>query len=100
MRTESTAPPTRPGLVFFHSNRSGRCRRVDGFLAQILQRRHNHDTFTLYRVDEERRPDLVERFAVSRLPTLLIVEAKLVRGRLVAPATCADIETFLAPWLR
>jgi hypothetical protein len=24
----------KPGLVFFHSSRSGYCRRVEGFLAQ------------------------------------------------------------------
>ena len=52
----------KPGLVFFHSGVSGRCRRVEGFLAQVLQRRRNHETFTLYRVAREGRPDLVERF--------------------------------------
>jgi len=90
----------KPGLVFFYSRVSGRCRRVEGFLAQVLQRRHNHSTFRLYRVEQAERPDLVERFAVERLPTLLVVESKLVRGRLVAPGTCAQIEDFLAPWLQ
>ena len=89
----------KPGLVFFHSLVSGRCRRVDGFLAQVLQRRHNHSTFRLYRVAKERRPDLVERFAVETLPTLVVVESKAVRGRLIAPTSCAEIEEFLGPWL-
>jgi len=93
-------PVDKPGLVFFHSRVSGRCRRVEGFLAQVLQRRHNHGTFRLYRVALEERPDLAERFGVETLPTLLVVESKLVRGRLVAPSTCAEIEEFLAPWLR
>ena len=89
----------KPGLVFFHSNVSGACRRAEGFLAQVLQRRQNHETFHLYRVAQEERPDLVERFGVDELPTLLVVEEKKVRGRLEQPRGCRDIENFLAPWL-
>ena len=88
-----------PGLVFFYSSVSGACRRAEGFLAQVLQRRQNHETFRLYRVDREERPDLVERFAVRELPTLLVVEGGSVRGRLERPRGCRDIERFLAPWL-
>lgn len=95
-RSNGGAPP---GLVFFHSSLSGHCRRVEGFLAQVLQRRKNHDTFKLYRVDETERPDLVERFGVATIPTLLIVENKTVQGRLERPRGCRDIERFLAPWL-
>jgi thioredoxin-like negative regulator of GroEL len=90
----------RPGLVFFYSERSGSCRRVEGFLAQVLQRRRNHGTFRLYRVAEEDRPDLVERFAVDTTPTLVVVEDKQVRARLARPRGCRDIERFLAPWLQ
>jgi thioredoxin-like negative regulator of GroEL len=90
----------RPGLVFFYSARSGACRRVEGFLAQVLQRRRNHGTFKLYRVAEEDRPDLVERFAVDTTPTLVVVEDKQVRARLSHPRGCRDIERFLAPWLQ
>jgi thioredoxin-like negative regulator of GroEL len=89
----------KPGLVFFHSSLSGNCRRVEGFLAQVLQRRRNHETFKLYRVDEHARPDLVERFAVDRVPTLVVVEGKLVRAKLEQPRGCLDIERFLSPWL-
>ena len=90
----------RPGLVFCHSSLSGRCRRVEGFLAQVLQRRRNHGTFKMYRVASEDRPDLLERFGVERLPTLLVVEGKLVRARLEQPRGCREIESFLAPWLK
>ncbi|MBA2474999.1 MAG: thioredoxin family protein [Actinobacteria bacterium] len=93
-------PATKPGLVFFHSSLSGHCRRVEGFLAQVLQRRRNHVTFQVYRVDEEKRPDLVERFQVDAVPTLVVVEGKKVRGRLERPKGCRDIERFLAPWLQ
>lgn len=90
----------KPGLVFFHSSLSGNCRRVEGFLAQVLQRRRNHETFKLYRVAQEERPDLLERFAVESLPALYIVEGKAVRAKLEKPRGCRDIESFLAPWLK
>jgi thioredoxin-like negative regulator of GroEL len=86
-------------LVFFHSTLSGNCRRVEGFLAQVLQRRRNHGTFKLVPVAEEDRPDLLERFKIDTVPTLLVVEGKAVAGRLERPRGCRDIEGFLAPWL-
>ena len=89
----------KPRLVFFHSSVSGHCRRVEGFLAQVLQRRRNHGTFKVLRVAEEERPDLLERFAVAALPTLVVVEGRTVRARLERPRGCRDIEGFLAPWL-
>ena len=85
--------------MFFHSPLSGQCRRVDGFLAQVLQRRRNHGTFRLHRVDERERPDLLERFGVEAVPTLVVVEHKRVRARLERPRSSIDIERFLAPWL-
>lgn len=107
MRAPSTATAgrvpaklARPKLVFFYSSQSGRCRRVEGFLAQVLQQRRNHGTFSLYRVQQEDRPDLVKHFAVDTLPTLVVVEGRQVRARLESPRGCRDIESFLSPWLR
>jgi thioredoxin-like negative regulator of GroEL len=90
----------KPGLVFFHSVTSGKCRRIEGYLAQVLQRRGNHDTFKYYAVASEKRPDLVDRFAIRAMPTLVVVEGKSVRGRLEEPRGCREIEQFLSPWLR
>ena len=98
--TLASANGTQPSLVFFHSGKSGPSRRVEGFLAQVLQRRHNHETFRLYRIEEDVRPDLIARFEVDEIPTLLVVENKTVRGRLERPRGCRDIEAFLSPWLR
>jgi thioredoxin-like negative regulator of GroEL len=89
-----------PRLVFFQSRASGRCRRVEGFLAQVLQRRSNHETFRIYRVDADEQADLVERFRIETIPTLVVVEDKRVRAALPNPQGCRDIEKFLAPWLR
>jgi len=96
----TAAVEAKPRLIFFHSRASGRCRRVEGFLAQVLQRRRNHDTFRLYRVAEEERPDLLQRFGVEELPTLVVVDGNSVRSRVVAPKGCRDIEDALADWLR
>jgi thioredoxin-like negative regulator of GroEL len=90
---------TQPGLVFFHSSVSGACRRAEGFLAQVLQRRQNHATFKLYHVAQEDRPDLVEQFGITTMPTLVVVEGKTVRAKLERPRGCREIESFLAPWL-
>jgi hypothetical protein len=73
---------------------------VEGFLAQVCQRRRNHDTFELVRVSVDRRPDLFERFRIEEVPTLLVVERKAVRRRIVAPRGCRELEERLRPWLR
>jgi thioredoxin-like negative regulator of GroEL len=88
-----------PRLVFFHSRLNGHCRRVEGFLAQVLQRRRNHGTFKVVHVAEEERPDLLEHFGVQAVPTLVVVEGQSVAGRLEHPRGCRDIEGFLSPWL-
>jgi thioredoxin-like negative regulator of GroEL len=90
----------RPILAFFYSEVSGRCRRTESFLAQVLQRRGNHDTFRLYRVPVETRPDLHEQLGVEQVPTLAVIENKRMSGRLVKPRGCSDIQRFLAPWMR
>jgi hypothetical protein len=100
----AAAPPVttarRPRLILFHSSVDGRCRRTEGFLAQVLQRRRNHHTFEIVRVDVARRPDLAERLRVDEVPTLLVVTDNKVRRKIVAPNGCRDLEAELAPWLR
>jgi thioredoxin-like negative regulator of GroEL len=99
-RDEAPREIEKPRLLFFHSSASGRCRRVEGFLAQVLQRRANHETFRIQRVDADSHSDLVERFRVGSIPTLVVVEDKRVRASLPNPRGCRDIERFLNPWLR
>jgi thioredoxin-like negative regulator of GroEL len=93
-------PATKPRLIFFTSGVSGQCRRVEGYLAQVLQRRQNHSTFRLAVVREDERPDLLERFRVEELPTLVVVDGGRVRARLERPRGCKQIEELLSPWLR
>jgi thioredoxin-like negative regulator of GroEL len=91
---------TKPRLVFFHSKYSGKCRRVEGFIAQVLQRRQNHGTFVYHEVDAEEHPELAKRFHVDDVPTLVVVEDRHIRRRLSHPRGCREIEDLLAPWLK
>ena len=93
-------PATQPRLIVFTSAASGQCRRVEGYLAQVLQRRRNHGTFRVVPVPAEERPDLVTRFGVTELPTLVVITERQVRARLESPRGCKDIEQLLAPWLQ
>jgi thioredoxin-like negative regulator of GroEL len=90
----------RPRLVFFFAKASGRSRRVEGYLSQVLQRRRNHESFHVVKVDVDEHAEHAERFAIQELPTLVVVEDKRVRARLETPRGCRDIEGLLAPWLR
>ena len=99
----TTAPAgtqPKPSLLFFFDPRSGRSRRVDGFLAQVLQHRHNHDTFRLYRIDVTQHADLAKKFRVGTVPTLVVVESKQVRARFQQPRGARELTGFLQPWLR
>jgi len=89
-----------PRLLFFHDQRSGKSRRAEGFLAQVLQRGGNHQTFMIHRIDVGQRPDLAQRFKIAATPTLLVVQDKKVQARLESPTGCKDIELLLRPWLR
>lgn len=90
----------KPTLLFFHSRTSGDSRRVERLLAQVLQRRRNHDTFVLRRIDTGERPDVAERFRVNGKPVLCVVEGRRVVCRVVDPRRARDIADALAPWLR
>ena len=89
----------KPQLLFFYSRTCGSSRRTEGFLAQVLQRRGNHRSFRVRRIEVERNPHLVERFRVDAVPTLVVVDDKRVRARLSKPCGCAEISQTLAPWL-
>lgn len=94
------AAVARPRLVLFYSPVSGRCRRAEGFLAQVLQRRHNHDTFSLHRVSVDTRTDLAQRFKVESVPTILVIEERKVVRRITTISNCRDLERELASWLK
>ena len=91
---------TKPRLLFFYSPTAGTSRRVEGFLAQVLQRRRNHETFLVHRIDVTRRPDLAERFKVDSPPSIIVVEGKKVAARVESPRGVKALEQVMSPWLR
>ena len=92
----TTKPPL---LLLFAEYTSGQSRRMDGFVAHVLQRRHNHGSFRYRIVLREQRPDLFERFHVEDAPTLVIVDEGAVQARLTGYHRPSDVEKLLAPWL-
>jgi thioredoxin-like negative regulator of GroEL len=90
----------KPRLLFFYRKTSGPCRRVEAFLSQVLQRRHNHETFRLVRICAEKHPELIDHFRVGELPTICVVDGRRVRARIVAPKGRKELEEALGPWLR
>jgi thioredoxin-like negative regulator of GroEL len=93
-------PAARPTLVFFYSRRSGRSRRAEGFLAQVLQRRRNHDTFALRSIEYETHLDLAARLGVEQPPAIVVIEDKRVQARLEHPRGCTQIAAMLDPSLK
>jgi hypothetical protein len=91
---------SQPQLLFFYERTSGSSPRAEGFLAQVLQRRRNHDTFRLHRIDYSERPDLARRCGIEEAPALVVVGNKRLQARIERPAGCAEIRKALAPWLR
>lgn len=88
-----------PMLLLFASHTCGQSRRLDGFVAHVLQRRHNHGTFRYRIVLKEERPDLFDRFNVEESPTLLVIDDGKVCKRLVGYHKPKAVEELLAPWL-
>lgn len=100
MSASEASSAARPLLIYFYSAASGPSRRADGFLAQVLQRRGNHDSFRLLRVEANLHPRLAERYGVTKLPTLLVIDEGAIRARLDDVRGCIQVEKLLAPWLR
>ncbi len=97
-RAASNDVKAKPRLVFFHSPTSGRCRRLEAVLANILRLRRNHEAFQVVRVDIRERPDLAERFRIEVVPTLLVIEGRRIVRRIISPKR-AELERELAKWL-
>jgi thioredoxin-like negative regulator of GroEL len=98
--SQTTTGSAKPTLLFFYTATSGNSRRAEGFLAQILQHRGNHQTFTLRRIDYDEHSELATRLGVKQPPAIIVVEAKRLRARLEQPRGCTDIRAALAPWLK
>jgi hypothetical protein len=72
---------------------------VEGFIAQVLQRRGNHDTFDLVRGSIDTHRELAAKFRIERVPTVCFVESRKLRRRIAAPRGCRELAEALEPWL-
>lgn len=52
---QPAAIAAKPKLLFYSAT-SGECRRAEGFLAQVLQRRQNHETFAVHHIHRPNDP--------------------------------------------
>jgi thioredoxin-like negative regulator of GroEL len=84
-------------LVFFCSRRSGPARRMESLLAH-LARKEKH-RIRIRRVDVDASPELAERFAITVIPTLVLVDGKRAVGRIEGRASAPRIERLLAEHL-
>ena len=101
VRSTPPAPPeAKPRLLFFYDPNDGAARRCEGYLAQVLQHRRNHQTFAIHRIDISRRADLGERFRVTETPSIVVIAEGRIRARLTKPKGCGQIREKLEPWLR
>ncbi len=96
--TESDQP--KPRLLFFYSPTEGASRRADSYLAQLLQRRRNHDTFRIHRIDVNERPELAERFHVTQTPAICVVADNRIVARSTRPRGTGELAALIRPWLR
>lgn len=87
------ADDARPLLVFFTSERSGPARRMESLLAHLARKERRRLRVT--RIDVAARPDLVERFRIDVVPTLVLVREKRAVARIDGRASAPKIESTL-----
>jgi thioredoxin-like negative regulator of GroEL len=84
---------TTPVLAFFRSQRSGPARRMESLIAHFAHKERQRLRVTI--VDADTRPDLVRRFGITTVPTLLLIANRRVVGRLEGRTSAPQIERML-----
>ena len=82
-----------PMLLFFTRATSGPARRMESLLAHVA--RKERDRLRVRRVDADRHPRLVRRFAVEHVPCLVLVIEQKAVGRIDGRANMPQIEQLL-----
>jgi thioredoxin-like negative regulator of GroEL len=83
-----------PVLAFFRSEQSGPARRMESLIAHFAHKERHRLRVTI--VDADTRPDLVQRFGVTTVPTLVLISDRRVVGRHEGRASAPQIERLLA----
>jgi thioredoxin-like negative regulator of GroEL len=82
-----------PMLIFFTRATSGPARRMESLLAHIA--RKERERLRVRRVDSDKHPSLLRRFAVKQVPSLVLVIDQKVAGRINGRASLSQIEQLL-----
>ena len=72
---------------------------MEAFLDQVLQARRNHQTFRRETIDVDQRSDLAERFGVTEVPTIVILQEGRVVRRIVGRVGVKRLREQLDDWL-
>jgi len=80
-------------LVFFTRSTSGPARRMESLLAHV--ERKERDRLRIRRVDSDEHPELVDKFEVDEVPSLVLVVEQRVVARLDGRANMPQIEQLI-----
>ena len=80
-------------LIFFTCATSGPARRMESLLAHVA--RKERDRLCVRRIDADQHPRLVAKFAVEKIPSLVLVIDRRVVGRVDGRANMPQIERLL-----
>jgi len=80
-------------LVFFTRATSGPARRMESLLAHV--QRKERGRLRVRRVDADEHPELLEKFAVEEVPSLVLVIDQRVVDRIDGRANMPQIEELL-----
>ena len=83
----------KPELVDFWAQWCPYCRRFAPAFDQVGEQ--DADTLTAGKINYDEEPQLIERFGIDTIPTLLLFKDGKVLGSVVAPASKAAIEAFI-----
>src|SRR5262249_54407774 len=92
-KTNAVDPVPLPMLLFFTRSTSGPARRMESLLAHVA--RKERERLRVRRVDSDEHPELLEKFAVEEVPSLVLVVEHRVVARLDGRANMPQIEQLL-----
>ena len=83
----------KPVLVDFWAQGCPYCRRIAPAFDKVGEQ--YADTLIAGKINYDEEPQLIERFGIDTIPTLMLFKSGEVIGSVVAPGSKAAIETFI-----